>query len=91
MVVRELMAETEAGAGKAGAQKTSMLQDLEAGRPMELEAIAGAVVELGDKLGVPMPAAKTVDASAKMLDEKRRSAGLSPGMSSGPAVEGRTP
>ena len=41
-----------AGAEKVGAHKTSMLQDLEAGRPMELEAIVGAVVELGDRLGV---------------------------------------
>jgi 2-dehydropantoate 2-reductase len=89
-VVRQLMAETEAvagrlgielpisidqrmaGAEKVGAHKTSMLQDFEAGRPMELEAIVGAVVELGERLGVAMPATKTVYACAKMLDEKRR-------------------
>src|SRR5262249_56848431 len=34
-----------AGAEKVGAHKTSMLQDYEAGRPMELEAIVGADVE----------------------------------------------
>jgi len=62
-----------AGAEKVGAHKTSMLQDYEAGRPMELDAIVGAVVELGDRLGVPMPATRTVYACAKMLDEKRRS------------------
>jgi 2-dehydropantoate 2-reductase len=61
-----------AGAERAGAHKTSMLQDLEAGRPLELEAIVGAVVELGDRLGVPMPATRTVYACAKLLDEKRR-------------------
>jgi 2-dehydropantoate 2-reductase len=61
-----------AGAEKVGAHKTSMLQDYEAGRPMELDAIVGAVVELGDRLGVPMPATRTVYACAKMLDEKRR-------------------
>ena len=61
-----------AGAEKVGAHKTSMLQDLEAGRPLELDAIAGAVVELGDRLGVPMPATRAVYACAKMLDEKRR-------------------
>ena len=61
-----------AGAEKVGAHKTSMLQDYEAGRPMELDAIVGAVVELGDRLGVPMPAARTVYACAKMLDETRR-------------------
>ena len=89
-VVRQLMAETEAvagrlgielpisidqrmaGAEKVGAHKTSMLQDFEAGRPMELEAIVGAVVELGERLGVAMPATKTVYACAKMLDEKKR-------------------
>jgi 2-dehydropantoate 2-reductase len=66
-----------AGAEKVGAHKTSMLQDLEAGRPMELEAVVGAVVELGAKLGVPMPATRTVYACAKMLDEKSRSATIS--------------
>ena len=63
-----------AGAEKVGAHKTSMLQDFEAGRPMELEAIVGAVVELGERLGVAMPATRTVYACAKMLDEKCRSA-----------------
>jgi 2-dehydropantoate 2-reductase len=61
-----------AGAEKVGSHKTSMLQDFEAGRPMELEAIVGAVVELGERLGVAMPATRTVYACAKMLDEKRR-------------------
>ena len=48
-----------AGAEKVGEHKTSMLQDLEAGRPMELEAVVGAVVELGERLGVPMPHTRT--------------------------------
>ena len=61
-----------AGAEKVGAHKTSMLQDFEAGRPMELEAVVGAVVELGDRLGVPMPATRAVYACAKMLDDKRQ-------------------
>jgi 2-dehydropantoate 2-reductase len=61
-----------AGAAKVGAHKTSMLQDLEAGRPMELEAVVGAVVELGERMGVPMPITRTVYACAKLLDEKRR-------------------
>ncbi len=62
-----------AGAEKVGAHKTSMLQDLEAGRPLELEAIVGAVGELGERRGVPMPATRPVYACARMLDEKRRS------------------
>jgi 2-dehydropantoate 2-reductase len=89
-VIRALMAETEAvagklgielpitieqrmaGAEKVGAHKTSMLQDFEAGRPMELEAIVGAVVELGQRVGVAMPVTRTVYACAKMLDRKAR-------------------
>jgi 2-dehydropantoate 2-reductase len=61
-----------AGAEKVGAHKTSMLQDLEAGRPMELEAVVGAVVELGERLGIPMTATRAVYACAKMLDEHQR-------------------
>jgi 2-dehydropantoate 2-reductase len=57
-----------AGAAKVGEHKTSMLQDLEAGRPLELEAVVGAVVELGERLGVPMPHTRTVYACAKLLE-----------------------
>lgn len=60
-----------AGAEKVGAHKTSMLQDYEAGRPMELEAVVGAVIELGERLNVPMPATRAVYACARMLDEHR--------------------
>jgi 2-dehydropantoate 2-reductase len=49
-----------AGAEKVGDHKTSMLQDLEAGRPMELEALVGAVVELGERVGLPMTVTKAV-------------------------------
>jgi 2-dehydropantoate 2-reductase len=61
-----------AGAEKVGEHKTSMLQDLEAGRPMEIEAIAGAVVELGDRMGVAMPHTRTVYAAAHLLDQISR-------------------
>ena len=60
-----------AGAEKVGAHKTSMLQDLEAGRPMELEAVVGAVVELGERLGVPMPATRAVYACAQAAGRAR--------------------
>ncbi|MDP9112254.1 MAG: 2-dehydropantoate 2-reductase [Acidobacteriota bacterium] len=56
-----------AGAEKIGEHKTSMLQDLEAGRPMELEAVVGAVVELGERLGVAMPHTRTVYACSRLL------------------------
>jgi len=60
-----------AGAEKVGAHKTSMLQDLEAGRPLELEAIVGAVIELGDRVGVPMPSTRAIYACTKALTEVR--------------------
>jgi 2-dehydropantoate 2-reductase len=59
------------GAEKVGEHKTSMLQDLEAGRPMELEAVVGAVVELGERVGVEMRATRAVYACAKLLDAHR--------------------
>jgi len=58
-----------AGAEKVGEHKTSMLQDLEAGRPMELEALLGAVVELGERVGLAMPYARTVYSCAKLLGQ----------------------
>ena len=57
-----------AGAEKVGEHKTSMLQDLEAGRPMELEALVGAVVELGERVGLPMTCTRTVYNCAKLLE-----------------------
>ena len=56
-----------AGAEKVGEHKTSMLQDLEAGRPMELEALVGAVVELGERVGLPMTCTRTVYSCTKLL------------------------
>jgi len=56
------------GAGKVGDHKTSMLQDLEAGRPLELDPMVGAVVELGERLGIDMPQTRTVYACTKLLE-----------------------
>jgi len=58
-----------AGAEKVGHHKTSMLQDIEAGKPTELEAIVGAVVELGEKIGVDLPNTKSVYARVKLLSQ----------------------
>jgi 2-dehydropantoate 2-reductase len=55
-----------AGAAQVGEHKTSMLQDLEAGRPLELEAVVGAVLELGERLGAAMPATRAVYACTKL-------------------------
>ena len=60
-----------AGAEKVGEHKTSMLQDLEAGRPLELEALVGAVVELGNRVGLPMTCTRTVYNCTKLLSASR--------------------
>jgi len=57
-----------AGAEKVGEHKTSMLQDLEANRPLELEPLVGAVIEVGERLGIEMPHTRTIYACAKLLD-----------------------
>ena len=60
-----------AGAEKVGEHRTSMLQDLEAGRPLELEALVGAVVELGERVGLPMTNTRTVYNCTKLLERCR--------------------
>jgi Ketopantoate reductase len=61
-----------AGAEKVGQHKTSMLQDLESKRPLELDEVVGAVIELGESVDVPMPATRAVYACAKLLDQRNR-------------------
>jgi 2-dehydropantoate 2-reductase len=61
-----------AGVEQVGEHESSMLQDVEAGRPLEVDALVGAVVELGDLLGVPLPHLRTVYACTKLLDLQRR-------------------
>jgi len=56
-----------AGAEKVGAHKTSMLQDVEQGKPLELEALVGAVVELGHLTNTPTPHIDAVYACAGLL------------------------
>ena len=63
-----------AGAEKVGEHKTSMLQDLEAGRPLEVEAVVGAVVELGERLGIPMPHTRSVYSCTQLLAARRAAA-----------------
>lgn len=59
------------GAGDVGAHKTSMLQDLERGRPMEIDALVSAVQELGWLTGQPTPAIDTVLALVRRLAIER--------------------
>ena len=56
-----------AGAERVGRHKTSMLQDIEAGRDPEIDALVGAVIELGRVVGVPTPHIETVYALVKLL------------------------
>jgi len=56
-----------AGAQAVGAHKTSMLQDVEAGRALELEALVGAVIELGRITGTPTPHIEAIYAATKLL------------------------
>jgi hypothetical protein len=59
-----------AGAEEVGAHRTSMLQDLEAGRPMELGALVAAVVELGERLNLSMQYTGTVYSCVKLLAQR---------------------
>ena len=56
-----------AGAERVGKHKTSMLQDVEAGRPPELEALVGSVVELGRLTRTPTPHIDTVYGLTQLL------------------------
>jgi 2-dehydropantoate 2-reductase len=61
------------GGAAVGSHRTSMLQDLDAGRPMEIDALVGSVKELGMLTGTPTPTLDTVLALVKL---RARSAGL---------------
>ena len=64
------------GATNVGAHKTSMLQDLERGRPMEIDALVTAVAELGDIVNVDTP---MIDAVLALVRLRAQVAGLYPG------------
>jgi len=61
-----------AGGAAVGPHKTSMLQDLELGRPMEIDALVTAVQELGKLVGVPTP---TIDVVLALIQQRARIAG----------------
>ena len=58
-----------AGAESVGAHKTSMLQDVEVGRSLEIEALIGAVLELGKLTETPSPSIAAVYACVKLLNK----------------------
>jgi 2-dehydropantoate 2-reductase len=61
------------GAGAVGAHKTSMLQDLERGRPMEIDPLVSVVQEMGRLVGVPTP---TIDVVLALVRQRAKVVGL---------------
>ena len=61
------------GGAAVGAHRTSMLQDLDAGRPTEIDALIGSVQELGRITGTPTP---TIDTVLALVILRGRTAGL---------------
>ena len=61
------------GGGAVGAHRTSMWQDLDQGRPMEIDALVGSVQELGRLTETPTP---TIDTVLALVQLRAKSAGL---------------
>ena len=64
------------GAEKVGKHKTSMLQDLEVGKALEIDGMLGVVVELGEQTGTPTPAINTVFALVSLLNKTTQEEGI---------------
>jgi len=63
------------GAAAVGEHKTSMLQDLERRRPMEIDAVVASVAEVGRMVGLPTPA---IDSVLALVSQRARLLGLYP-------------
>jgi 2-dehydropantoate 2-reductase len=59
------------GAERVGEHKTSMLTDLEAGKPLELDVIMAAPIEIAGLVGVDVPALSAVHAAVRLLADER--------------------
>jgi 2-dehydropantoate 2-reductase len=57
------------GARAVGAHKTSMLQDVESGRPLELDALMLSIIQLADMVDIEVPTVKTVYACVALLNQ----------------------
>jgi 2-dehydropantoate 2-reductase len=53
-----------------GDHKTSMLQDVEAGKPLEIDCLTAAVIELAEQLAIPVPHTRTLHACVKLLEAR---------------------
>ena len=71
------------GAARVGAHRTSMLQDLERGRPLEIDALLTAVQEMGRLTGTATP---TIDSVLALVQQLGRSQGLYPVFPEQPAA-----
>ena len=64
------------GAEAVGKHKTSMLQDVEAGKPLEIDGMLGAVVELAELTGIAVPTLRALYACVSLLDRTIRDEGI---------------
>jgi len=83
VVFHQQIADRIEGTRRVAGHKTSILQDLEAGRPMEVDGITGAVAELGRLTGVETP---MIDMIYALLRQRAREAGLYPEIGFDPLV-----
>ena len=65
-----------AGAESVGKHKTSMLQDVEAGKPLEIDGMLGVVVELAEMTGVAVPTLRALYACVSLLNQTMQNEGL---------------
>ena len=74
------------GAAAVGDHKTSMLQDVEAGRELEIGPLVAAFVELGELTGTPTPTIDVVNALVSLLNARLTSRRVSPSRTEGPVL-----
>lgn len=84
--MRVSLAKRLAGAERVGHHKTSMLQDLEAGQPLEIDALLGSVIELGELVGAPVDTLRAVLELTMAIDPGRRVTSLSDSMQHPPVM-----
>lgn len=65
-----------AGAEGVGKHKTSMLQDVEAGKPLEIDGMLGVIIELGEVTNTPTPALKAIYACTSLLNKTLQDEGV---------------
>ena len=64
------------GAESVGKHKTSMLQDVEVGKPLEIDGMLGVVIELAEMTGVEVPTLRALYACASLLNKTIQDEGL---------------